>query len=148
MTLPMDGLMRNYGTPVALYADRRAVFKYTPPAKIDAVPNEEAGIRELASQSKNLEPAIVLPEASRGVELSPVAALAAEEFTVVVANTRQMRDFAKATWRLAKTDALDAAVLAHSAVSTPRWKFAIFANLEVDHPHPFSLPFVSPLLLV
>ena len=107
--------MRNYGTPVALYADRRAVFKYTPPAKIDAVPNEEAGIRELASQSKNLEPAIVLPEASRGVELSPVAALAAEEFTVVVANTRQMRDFAKATWRLAKTDALDAAVLAHSA---------------------------------
>ena len=54
-------------------------------------------------------------EATGGLELSIVAALAAEESPVVVVNPRQVRDFAKATGKLAKTDALDAAVLAHFA---------------------------------
>ena len=58
---------------------------------------------------------MVLVEASGGLELSLVAALATEELPVVVVNPRQVRDFARATGKLAKTDALDAAVLAHFA---------------------------------
>ena len=58
---------------------------------------------------------MVLVEASGGLELPLVAALATEELAVVVVNPRQVRDFARATGKLAKTDALDAAVLAHFA---------------------------------
>ena len=58
---------------------------------------------------------MVLLEASGGLELPLVAALAAEAVPVVVVNPRQVRDFARATGKLAKTDALDAAVLAHFA---------------------------------
>ena len=64
---------------------------------------------------KTLEPVMVLMEASGGLELPLVAALAAEAVPVVVVNPRQVRDFARATGKLAKTDALDAAVLAHFA---------------------------------
>ena len=77
------------------------------------VSNDDAGIRRLVSRIKAIEPALVVMEASGGLELSLVAALAAEELPLVVVNPRQVRDFAKATGKLAKTDALDAAVLAH-----------------------------------
>ena len=79
------------------------------------VPNDDAGIRQLMSRLTALGPALVVLEATGGLELSIVAALAAEESPVVVVNPRQVRDFAKATGKLAKTDALDAAVLAHFA---------------------------------
>ncbi len=55
----------------------------------------------------------MLLEATGGLELPLVAALAAAALPVVVVNPRQVRDFAKATGTLAKTDTLDAAVLAH-----------------------------------
>ena len=77
------------------------------------VSNDDAGIVQLLSRLKTLEPALVLLEASGGLELPLVAALAAEELPVVVVNPRQVRNFARATGKLAKTDALDAAVLAH-----------------------------------
>ena len=67
----------------------------------------------MVSHLKALEPVTVLLEASGGLELALVAALAAEAVPVVVVNPRQVRDFARATGKLAKTDALDAAVLAH-----------------------------------
>ena len=76
------------------------------------VSHHEAGIRQLVSQLKVLEPAMVLLEASGSLELPLVVALAVP---VVVGNPRQMRDFARATAKLAKTDSLDAAVLAHFA---------------------------------
>ena len=76
---------------------------------------EESGVRELVSQLKTLEPAMVLLEATGGLELPMVVALAAAALPVVVVNPRQVRDFAKATGTLAKTDTLDAAVLAHFA---------------------------------
>ena len=79
------------------------------------VSHDEAGVRQLASRLKSLEPVMVLLEASGGLELPLVAALAAEAVPVVVVNPRQVRDFARATGKLAKTDALDAAVLAHFA---------------------------------
>ena len=76
---------------------------------------DAAGIEELVSQLENLTPTTVLLEATGGLELPLVAALAAAALPVVVVNPRQVRDFAKATGRLAKTDALDAQVLAHFA---------------------------------
>ena len=79
------------------------------------VPRDEEGVRQLVSRLKTLKPVMVLLEASSGLELPLVAALAAEAVPVVVVNPRQVRDFAKATGKLAKTDALDAAVLAHFA---------------------------------
>ena len=86
------------------------------------VSNDDAGIRQLVSRMKILEPVLVLLEASGGLELPLVASLAAGEVPVVVVNPRQVRDFARATGRLAKTDTLDAAVLAHfgEAVRPPR----------------------------
>ena len=60
---------------------------------------------------KTLEPDIVVLEASGGLELSLVATLAVEAMPVVVVNPRQVRDFARATGKLAKTDTLDAASL-------------------------------------
>ena len=76
---------------------------------------DKRGVRELISQMKEMSPALVVLEASGGLELPLVAALAAAELPVVVVNPRQVRDFARATGTLAKTDALDAAVLAHFA---------------------------------
>ena len=76
---------------------------------------DETGVGEVVSQVKGLSPALVLLEASGGLELPLVAALAAAALPVVVVNPRQVRDFARATGTLAKTDALDAAVLAHFA---------------------------------
>ena len=79
------------------------------------VPRDEAGIPQLVSEMKTLGPSLVLLEATGGLELPLMAALAAEALPVVVVNPRQVRDFARATGKLAKTDALDAAVLAHFA---------------------------------
>ena len=76
---------------------------------------DETGVGEVVSQVKGLGTALVLLEASGGLELPLVAALAAAALPVVVVNPRQVRDFARATGTLAKTDALDAAVLAHFA---------------------------------
>ena len=76
---------------------------------------DDAGVQELVSQLKTLEPALVLLEATGGLELPMVVALATAALPVVVVNPRQVRDFAKATGTLAKTDTLDAAVLAHFA---------------------------------
>ena len=80
-------------------------------------PHNEAGIRQLVSRLQALAPATALVEASGGLELSLVAALAAAAVPVVVVNPRQVRDFARATGQLAKTDALDAAILAHFAAA-------------------------------
>ncbi len=72
-------------------------------------------IEGLIPQIVDLEPALVLLEATGGLELPLVAALAAAALPVVVVNPRQVRDFARATGTLAKTDTLDAGVLAHFA---------------------------------
>src|ERR1700675_2894140 len=74
-----------------------------------AVANDERGISALL---KRLEPAdLVIIEATGGLEVSVASALATAGIGVAVVNPRQVRDFARATGRLAKTDALDAQVL-------------------------------------
>jgi transposase len=58
---------------------------------------------------------LIVVEATGGYEIAVVAALTAGGLPVVVVNARQVRDFARAVGKLAKTDAIDAAVLAHFA---------------------------------
>ena len=77
------------------------------------VSNDGAGIRLLVSWLKTLELQMAVMESSGGLELPLAAALATERLPVVVVNARQVRDFARATGKLAKTDALDAETLAH-----------------------------------
>src|SRR6202162_894604 len=76
-----------------------------------SVPNDDTGIRELL---KRLTPGaeLVILEATGGLEAPVAGALAAAGIAVVVVNPRQVREFARATGRLAKTDRLDAQVLA------------------------------------
>src|SRR6266851_331496 len=75
-----------------------------------SVANDETGISELL---RRLEPAdLVIIEATGGLEMPVASALAAAGIAVAVVNPRQVRDFARATGQLAKTDALDAQVLA------------------------------------
>jgi transposase len=76
------------------------------------VANDEAGIAELVARLRRLTPVLLVCEATGGFERPAIAALAAAGVPVVVANPRQVRDFAKGTGQLAKTDRLDAAVLA------------------------------------
>ena len=82
-----------------------------------SVSYDEAGLTQLLERLRPLEPTLVVLEATGGLEMPLTAALAAGGFPVVVVNPRQVRDFAKATGRLAKTDALDAEVLAQFASS-------------------------------
>lgn len=77
-----------------------------------SVSNDEAGVADLASRLLSLRPDLVVLEATGGFETLAAAALAAVQIPVVVVNPRQVRDFAKSTGQLAKTDALDAQVLA------------------------------------
>jgi transposase len=75
-----------------------------------SVTNDEAGIRELLSQLERAD--FVILEAAGGLETPAASALAAAGSAVAIVNPRQVRDFARATGRLAKTDRLDAKVLA------------------------------------
>ena len=79
-----------------------------PTGTVWQVSHDVSGIGNLVSQLENLKPATVLLEATGGLEVPLAAALAAAALPVVVVTPRQVRDFAKATGRLAKTDALDA----------------------------------------
>lgn len=74
--------------------------------------NDDAGVRALVQQLVPLAPDLVVLEATGGYELLCVAALTAAPLPVVVVNPRQVRDFAKATGQLAKTDQMDARMLA------------------------------------
>lgn len=79
------------------------------------VRNEQAHLGELVARLTSLAPELIVLEATGGLELPVVAALLEASLPVVVVNPRQVREFARATGRLAKTDALDAAVLARFA---------------------------------
>lgn len=79
---------------------------------ISTFPNSERGIADLAGRLGEISPALVVMEATGSFEVPAAAALAAAEIPVVIANPRQVRDFAKATGQLAKTDEIDAHILA------------------------------------
>lgn len=79
--------------------------------------NNGEGIEETVTKLKEREVGLVVLEASGGLETPVAGALAAAGLPVVVVNPRQVRDFAKAMGKLAKTDALDAEMLAHFAAA-------------------------------
>ena len=84
-----------------------------PTGELWSVANGEEGIGELVSRLLGLSPALVVLEATGGMETALAAVLGCSGLPVAVVNPRQVRDFAKATGRLAKTDRLDAGVIAH-----------------------------------
>jgi transposase len=79
--------------------------------------NTDAGIETLVVRLKSLAPEIVLLEATGGFEMLLVAHLQQAGLPVVVTNPRRVRAFARSTGRLAKTDKLDAQLLAHFAAA-------------------------------
>lgn len=89
-------------------------------------PHDEAGIAALVTRLRTLGPTLVVLEATGGRELALAGALAAAQVPTAIVNPRQVRDFAKAIGQLAKTDALDAQVLARFA--------------ELIRPEPRALP--------
>lgn len=76
---------------------------------------DEQSLAPLVARLQELQPTLIVLEATGGLEIPVVAALAGARLPVVVVNPRQVRDFAKATGRLAKTDRIDAHLLAHFA---------------------------------
>lgn len=81
-----------------------------------AMGNDGAGIAALLERLSGAGPiALIVLEATGGYEIPVVAALTAVGLPVVVVNARQVRDFARAVGKLAKTDAIDAAILAQFA---------------------------------
>lgn len=81
------------------------------------VENTDAGIAALVERLQTLRPTLIVLEATGGFELRVVAELAAAQLPVVVTNPRRVRNFARSTGKLAKTDKLDAQMLAHFAAA-------------------------------
>jgi transposase len=80
-----------------------------------SIMHDESAIATLVEQLRALSPTLIVLEATGGMEIPLTSALATAGVPVVVVNPRQVRDFAKASGRLAKTDVLDAQVLAQFA---------------------------------
>ena len=91
-----------------------------------SMPNDVSGITEVVQGLAQLHPALVVLEATGGLQMPLAAALATAGLPLAMVNPRQVRDFARAIGRLAKTDRLDAQVLAHFA--------------EAVRPTPYPLP--------
>ncbi len=86
-----------------------------PTASGSTVANDDAGIAVLMTSLQQLRPTLIVLEATGGYELPVVRALVEAALPVIVANPRHVRNFAKATGQLAKTDRIDAQVLARFA---------------------------------
>lgn len=95
------------------------------------VGNDEAGIAQLVARLSELAAALIVLEATGGYEFEAACALQAAGLAVAVVNPRAARDFARAMGALAKTDALDARLLASFA--------------RVLHQHPERERFIKPL---
>lgn len=84
-----------------------------PAAASKRFPNTPAGIEQLVAWAQPFAPQRVVFESTGPYQKAAVGALLAANLPAVVVNARQVRDFAKGTGQLAKTDAIDAAILAH-----------------------------------
>lgn len=83
-----------------------------PSGESESVSNDKDGIEALVKRLREVGPSLIVLEATGGLERGVTRGLASAELPVVVVNPRQVRDFAKATGQLAKTDRIDALVLA------------------------------------
>jgi transposase len=107
MTAPEDVIV---GIDVAKAALDVAV---RPSGDVRQLGNDAVGIAAVVAWLQRVHPQLIVLEATGGYEAALVAALGLASLPVAVVNPRQVRDFARATGRLAKTDRLDAQVLAH-----------------------------------
>jgi transposase len=107
-------------------AQAELVIALRPTEEAWTVGNDEPGFAALMRRLRPLAVTLIVLEATGGYERAVVAALATAGFPLVVANPRQVRDFARGTGQLAKTDHVDAQIL------------ALFA--ERVHPTPRPLP--------
>lgn len=89
-----------------------------PSAEVFVVPRDGAGLATLVDRLKAVAPSLVALEATGGLEAIAVAALIGAGLPVVVVNPAQVRSFARALGKRAKTDPIDAAVIAHFVAAT------------------------------
>lgn len=99
---------------------------FRPSGERQVVPNDRRGVMRLAKKLAQLKPERVVLEPSGGYERQLLERLDEKMLAVALVNARHVREFARASGRLAKTDAIDADVLAHFA--------------EVMKPEPRRLP--------
>ena len=88
--------------------------------------NDSSGIELLISRLQKESPAVIIMEASGGHEITLAAELGAAGLPLAIVNPRQVRDFARGIGKLAKTDAIDAFVLARFG--------------ETNRPEPQAIP--------
>lgn len=86
-----------------------------PSGEVWSVSNDEEGFASLVARLAPLKPKLIVMEATGGYQAPAVAALSVSGLSVAVVNPRQVRDFGRATGQLAKTDMLDAEVIARFA---------------------------------
>lgn len=86
-----------------------------PSGEAFAVPRDDQGLDHLKERLRAARPALIVLEATGGFEITVAATLAGAGLPLAVVNPRQIRAFARAVGRLAKTDALDAAIIARFA---------------------------------
>jgi transposase len=86
-----------------------------PSGEAFAVGRDHEGLERLVERLRALAPGLIALEATGGYETLVASALAAAQLPLAVVNPRQIRDFARSTGKLAKTDRLDAAAIAHFA---------------------------------
>ena len=86
-----------------------------PSGETFAVARDGEGLAQLVERLQALLPRLVVMEATGGYETVVASAVGAAQLPLAVINPRQIREFARATGKLAKTDRIDAAVIAHFA---------------------------------
>ena len=86
-----------------------------PSGQTFTVARDGEGLAQLVERLRALAPRLVVMEATGGYETIVASAVAAARLPLAVVNPRQIRDFARATGKLAKTDRIDAAAIAHFA---------------------------------
>jgi transposase len=100
-------------------AKHRLEIHSRPSGESFTIEHDDENVAALSERLVALAPALVVLEATGGMEVRPAAALAAAGLPVAVVNPRQVRAFARATGTLAKTDRLDAMAIARFAEAVP-----------------------------
>lgn len=86
-----------------------------PGGQAQIFPNDDRGVTQLVKFLRKIDPTLIVFESTGGLEMLAVSSLVERQLPVVIINPRQVRDFAKATGKLAKTDAIDAGTIARFA---------------------------------
>jgi len=89
--------------------------KVLPSNEADQFSNDDSGVKKLIKYFKKIDPSLIVFESTGGLEMLAVSSMVENHLPVVVINPRQVRDFAKATGKLAKTDSIDADTIARFA---------------------------------